>query len=377
MPNFVLAALLVSLGVSLLLVFTKHWHGHFSMDHTAGVQKFHTKPTPRIGGVGVAAGLVAAWALASADVQTLLQPLLLASVPAFAAGLLEDITKKVGVSARLLATMVSGALACWLTGVALNRVDVPLLDDLLAWGPAAVLFTAFAVAGVANAVNIIDGFNGLSSGTVLVILAALGSLAGLQGDTPLALVCAVLGAAVLGFWLVNFPLGKIFLGDGGAYLVGFALAWLAVLLVMRHPGVSPWLVLLACAYPVTEVLYSVWRRLRQRLPTGAPDNLHLHSLIKTQVIMRWLAHWNPRLRNAAVSPLLWLYAALPAGLAVALEGAPVWAAIAALLVCVHWYHLIYQLLARRAQLHPLPDGAPSPPQARPRPQPKPRPRRPR
>ncbi len=46
-------------------------------------------------------------------------------------------------------------------------------------------------------------------------------------------------------------------------LVGFALAWLAVLLCMRHPGVSPWLVLLACAYPVTEVLYSVWRRRAQ------------------------------------------------------------------------------------------------------------------
>jgi UDP-N-acetylmuramyl pentapeptide phosphotransferase/UDP-N-acetylglucosamine-1-phosphate transferase len=235
-----------------------------------------------------------------------------------------------------------------------------LLDDLLAWGPAAVAFTAFAVAGVANAVNIIDGFNGLSSGTVLVILAALGSLAALQGDTALALACAVLGAAVLGFWLVNFPLGKIFLGDGGAYLVGFALAWLAVLLLMRHPGVSPWLVLLACAYPVTEVLYSVWRRRRQRLPTGAPDNLHLHSLIKTQVIMRALPHWNPRIRNAAVSPLMWLYAAMPAAMAVALEGAPVWAPIGALVVCVLWYHLSYQFLARRAQLNPLRDSATAP-----------------
>jgi UDP-N-acetylmuramyl pentapeptide phosphotransferase/UDP-N-acetylglucosamine-1-phosphate transferase len=360
MPNFVLAALLVSLGVSLLLVLTQRWHGHFSMDHTAGVQKFHTKPTPRVGGVGVAAGLVAAWTLASADVKSILQPLLIAGVPAFVAGLAEDITKKVGVIARLLATMVSGAVACWLTGLALNRVDVPLMDDLLAWGPAAVAFTAFAVAGVANAVNIIDGFNGLSSGTVMVILLALGSMAGLQGDATLALACAVVGAAVLGFWLVNFPLGKIFLGDGGAYLVGFGLAWLAVLLLMRHPGVSPWLVLLACAYPVTEVLYSVWRRRRQRLPTGAPDNLHLHSLVKTQVVMRVLPHWNPRLRNAAVSPLMWLYAALPAGLAVVLEGATVWAPIGALVLCVLWYHLSYQFLARRAQMHPLPDSAAAP-----------------
>lgn len=357
MPNFFLAGLLVSLGVSLLLVLTKHWHGHFSMDHTAGVQKFHTKPTPRIGGVAVAVGLVAAWNLAPANVNAILTPLLIAAVPAFAAGLLEDVTKKVGVGARLLATMVSGGVACWLTGIALDRVDIPLVDDLLAWGPAAVLFTAFAVAGVANAINIIDGFNGLSSGTVLVILAALGSIAGLQDDTPLALSCAVLAAAVLGFWLVNFPLGKLFLGDGGAYLVGFALAWLSVLLLMRHPNISPWLVLLACAYPVTEVLYSMWRRKRQHQPTGAPDCLHLHSLVKTQLILRWFPHWNPRVRNAAVSPLMWLYAALPAGLAVVLEDAPVWAAIAALVVCVLWYHLSYQFLARRARLNPVPDSA--------------------
>lgn len=360
MPNFFMAGLLVSLGVSLLLVMTKHWHGHFSMDHTAGVQKFHTKPTPRIGGVAVAAGLLAGWNHAPADVNEILTPLLIAGVPAFVAGLLEDITKKVGVSTRLLATMVSGGVACWLTGIALDRVDIPLVDDLLAWGPAAVMFTAFAVAGVANAINIIDGFNGLSSGTVLVILAALGSIAGLQGDAPLALSCAVLAAAVLGFWLVNFPLGKLFLGDGGAYLVGFALAWLSVLLLMRHPNISPWLVLLACAYPVTEVLYSVWRRKRQRQPTGAPDSLHLHSLVKTQLILRWLPHWNPCIRNAAVSPPMWLYAALPASLAVVLENAPVWAAIAALVACVLWYHLSYQFLARRARLQPVPDNNPAP-----------------
>lgn len=346
-----MTALLIPLGasllVSLLLVFTKHWHGRFSMDQTAGVQKFHTKPTPRIGGVAIVAGMVAAWSQATPAVQALLGPLLLASVPAFAAGLLEDVTKKVGVAARLLATMVSGALACWLTGIALNRVDIWLVDDLLVYTPAAVLFTAFAVAGVANAINIIDGFNGLSTGSVLIILVALGSIAGLEGDAALATTCALLGAAVAGFWLVNFPLGKLFLGDGGAYFVGFALAWLSVLLLMRNAAVSPWVVLLACAYPVTEVLYSVWRRRRQKQPTGAPDSLHLHSLVKTQVILPRFGHWPARMRNAAVSPLVWLYAALPATLAVWLAEAPVPWVVGALAACVLVYHLIYQRLLQQ------------------------------
>ena len=361
MPVYLLIGLAAALGVGVALVLTTHWHGHFSLDHTHGVQKFHTQPTPRIGGVAVASGLVAAWVTSAGhEVNALLGPMLLAGVPAFVAGLIEDVTKRVGVATRLLATMLSGVLAWWITGVALNRLDIPLLDTIVAWTPVAVAFTAFAVAGVANSVNIIDGFNGLSSGTVLILLTALGLIAQNQGDAPLALACAVTGMAVGGFWLVNFPLGKIFLGDGGAYLSGFCLGWLAVLLLMRHPNVSTWLVLLACAYPVTEVLYSVWRRRRARLPSGAPDNLHLHSLVKTQVVLRYVRHWHPRMRNAAVSPLMWLYAAVPAWLAVQLDGASLWAILLALTGFVLWYHLSYRQLEQRQQQNPLPDSTRAP-----------------
>lgn len=348
MSTLLALTLIVALAASVLVVLTTRWHGRFSMDLTAGVQKFHTLPTPRIGGVAIVAGLLAGWSVAPPSVNALLTPLLFAGVPAFAAGLLEDITKKVGVMARLLATMMSGGLACWLTGIALNRVDIPLVDLVLAWAPAAVLFTAFAVAGVANAINIIDGFNGLSSGSVLIILAALGTIAGLEGDVALATTVGMLGAAVLGFWCVNFPFGKLFLGDGGAYFVGFALAWLCVLLVMRNPSVSPWAVLLACTYPVTEVLYSVWRRLRLKQPAGAPDSLHLHSLVKTQLIRRLVPHWAAPLRNAAVSPIMWLFGTLPAVLAVWTENLPSPVVAGALALCVLLYHLFYRSLARRA-----------------------------
>jgi UDP-N-acetylmuramyl pentapeptide phosphotransferase/UDP-N-acetylglucosamine-1-phosphate transferase len=351
-PSFLVVAC-VSLTVSILLVLTKRWHGRFSMDHTEGVQKFHTVPTPRIGGIAIFAGLVAGWWHASDAENALLAPLLVASLPAFAFGLLEDVTKRVGVTPRLLATMASGALACWITGIALNRADTPLLDNLLEYWPIAVLFTAFAVAGIANAVNIIDGFNGLSSGTVMIILASLGSIAKIEGDVVLAANFLLLGAAVLGFWLVNFPFGKLFLGDGGAYFVGFSLAWLAVLLMMRNPSVSPWLVLLASAYPVIEVLYSVWRRKRYKQPTGAPDNLHLHSVIKTQLILPRLGEWPAQLSNAAVSPLIWLYAALPAGLAILLVDASILIVVSALSICLAIYHLIYHYL--------VPSTSPTPP----------------
>jgi UDP-N-acetylmuramyl pentapeptide phosphotransferase/UDP-N-acetylglucosamine-1-phosphate transferase len=307
-----LLSALASVLVCAALVVTRGWHGRFSLDGVEGVQKFHLNPTPRIGGLGAAIGLIAGALLAPAPVASVLWPMLWAGLPAFAFGLAEDLTRRVSVRSRLLATMASGLVAWWLTGVSLTRVEVWGVDALLAWGPASVLFTAFAVGGVANAVNIIDGFNGLAAGVLLITLLALGVIAQTVGDTALAGACLVVGGAVLGFMVVNFPFGKIFLGDGGAYLLGFIIAWLAVLLASRNPGVSPWAGLLACAYPVLEVLFTIYRRTRRRHHPGHPDRLHLHSLINARVTRKWFPALPPVLKNAAVSPFIWVCSAVPA-----------------------------------------------------------------
>lgn len=307
----------ITLLTSIALVLTQRWHGRFSMDGMPGVQKMHTRPTPRVGGVAAVLGLLAAYLQAQPNVQALLGPMLLASIPAFAAGFLEDITKKVGVLTRLLATMCSGVLAWYLTGVAMQNTGLVLLDWLLAYLPLAVLFTAFAVGGVANAVNIIDGFNGLAAGTVAILLGAMGIMALQLGDAPLAIVCFVVAAVALGFGVINWPLGKLFLGDGGAYLLGFIVGWLAVLLPMRHPEINAWATLLVCAYPVLEVAFSVRRRRkREGHHPGQPDKAHLHHFIHRRLVPKLVASRGEVLRNGFTSPFCWLYAALPATWAV-------------------------------------------------------------
>ena len=300
------------------LVLTQHWHGRFSHDNSFGVQNHHTEPTPRIGGVAVALGFFVAWLLAAPDVRAILGPMLLAGIPAFAFGLGEDITKKVGVFARLSATMFSGALAWYLTGIAMQNTDVPPLDWLLSFIPVAVVFTAFAVGGVANAVNIIDGFNGLAVGAVAIMLGAMGLISLNVGDAPLANVCFVAAVCALGFGAVNWPMGKIFLGDGGAYLLGFFLAWVAVLLPMRNPQVNAWATFLVCAYPVLEVGFSVRRRHnREGHHPGHPDKVHLHHLIHRRVVCHTFPHLSAPLQNGLTSPLCWLFGAVPAAWAVA------------------------------------------------------------
>lgn len=300
------------------LVLTRARHGHLSLDPTVGVQKFHTAPTPRIGGIGVYLGLMVVLGLVPYAVRAVLMPMVLAALPAFVTGLWEDLTKHVSVRKRLFATFLSGVLAWWLMDISLTRVNVPLADWLLANSlPASVLFTAFAVCGASNAFNIIDGFNGLAGGVALIALAALALIAAQAGDQTIMLVCMAIACVTLGFMVVNFPYGKIFLGDGGAYLIGFLIAWIAVALPMRNTTVSVWATLLACGYPILETLFSIVRKLKRRGHTpGQPDHVHLHMLVYRRVARRAFAQADSAVQNGLTSPYVWLFALLPASLAV-------------------------------------------------------------
>jgi UDP-N-acetylmuramyl pentapeptide phosphotransferase/UDP-N-acetylglucosamine-1-phosphate transferase len=262
--------------------------------------------------------------------------------------LTEDLTKKIGVLIRLAATFASGILAWLLSGISLNRLDILGVDWLLGWPVISIIFTAFAVAGIANAINIVDGFNGLASGLVAISLVALGFVAQSVGDITLMNVCILLFAVVLGFMAMNFPFGKIFMGDGGAYLIGFCLGWVAILLPIRNPSISPWCSLLACIYPILEVLFSVARRLSRNLNPSHPDRLHLHNFIKAPLVSKHLNTLPPVLINSAVSPLIWSLCALPCILAVTFAN-NLTALIFCVALCAMGYRLLYLRLTRFAK----------------------------
>jgi UDP-N-acetylmuramyl pentapeptide phosphotransferase/UDP-N-acetylglucosamine-1-phosphate transferase len=149
------------------------------------------------------------------------------------------------------------------------------------------------------------------------MLGAVGVMALNVGDEPLASACLVQAVCALGFGAVNWPFGKIFLGDGGAYMLGFLLAWVAVLLPMRNPQINAWATILVCAYPVLEVGFSVRRR-RQREGhhPGQADKVHLHHLIHRRIIRQVFPGLSPALQNGMTSPVSWACAALPAAWAV-------------------------------------------------------------
>ncbi|POA99692.1 glycosyl transferase [Chromobacterium sinusclupearum] len=301
-----------SLILGAALIHYSHLHEHFSADHDlAGVQKFHAKPVPRVGGVPVMVGLVIGVGVLFYLTRSWLPVfLVLASLPAFGAGLIEDMTKKIGPAPRLLATFLAAALAYFLLDAGLSRLDIPVIDQVLSqFWILALLLTIVAVGGVAHAVNIIDGYNGLSGVVAIFIFLAMAYVAFKVQDAELMGICFAMIGAIAGLLFWNFPRGLIFAGDGGAYLVGFMIAEVSILLVQRHASVSPWFPLLCVIYPVFETMFSMYRRkFLQNRAIGYPDALHLHQIIYKRVVL-WMVgskdagHLTQR--NSLTSPYLW------------------------------------------------------------------------
>ncbi len=312
-------AFLASTFITLWIVRSSHVHGRFTADSDlSGVQKFHTVAVPRVGGIGIILGVFMALSaryFQNAEVGSFGLLLLVSALPAFLSGLTEDITKKVSVRIRLMATVLSAGLAGYLLNAWLSSVQILGIDNLmLAYPLAAITITCFAVGGVANAFNIIDGYNGLSSMVAVIILSGIAYVAFQVGDFPIMIAALAMIGALVGFLVWNYPRGLIFLGDGGAYLIGFWIAELSVLLTARHPEVSKWFPLLLCFYPIFETLFTIYRRVvLKRVHPGMPDASHLHQLIYMRIV-RWTLGSNDNelksQRNAMTSPYLWVLAAL-------------------------------------------------------------------
>jgi UDP-N-acetylmuramyl pentapeptide phosphotransferase/UDP-N-acetylglucosamine-1-phosphate transferase len=347
----------VSFIISMLIVASEKWHGWLSHDHDlGGVQKVHHTAVPRIGGFAVVSGILVAvllfWkvlpgVLTLSHIFAVLM-LLLAAAPAIIAGITEDMTKTVSVRARLLATIGSALIASSILGATVTELDIWGVDMLLNIPAVALIVTAIVVAGGANAVNIIDGFNGLAGSVIVIMSAALGAVAWHAGDDLVAVLGALGAGTALGFLLVNFPRGKLFLGDGGAYFLGFWVAETAVLLLSRKPSVNAWQMLAICAYPVIEVLFSIYRRrVIKKVSPGAPDALHLHMLVYRRIVRKFIPvptrfTW---LRNATTASLIapWIAAAAACGVLFG-ESMPV--AIFMVVVQVLLYLAVYARLVR-------------------------------
>ena len=321
----------------------------YGLDKQLGIQKMHAVPTSRLGGVGIFLGLCFGVFLSKniyPNDAILGFCLLLGSMPVFASGLIEDITHRVHPSTRLLMASLSSLLILWILHVGVTRTDIPPLDFLLNLPFFMTLLTILVVSGFTNAINIIDGFHGLASGSVMIMLTGLAVLSYSVNDLSVLRLCLLTLFVILGFWVWNWPYGKIFLGDAGAYLIGFCVVELGLLIPHRSPEISPMAPVLIGIYPLVETVFSMYRRKFVRThPLNHPDALHLHTMLYRRLFApkgsQASSIANKNFSNAKVSVVLWILTAVPTFFACVFSKSTL-----ALLISMVIFATIYTLIYR-------------------------------
>jgi UDP-N-acetylmuramyl pentapeptide phosphotransferase/UDP-N-acetylglucosamine-1-phosphate transferase len=279
-----------------LTVLVRHKAREFAQVYAADMeQRFHVGDVPRLGGLAMLLAFVGAlgcaWLVGLwAPLNLGLQPGHLAAYVSFLAlpvlvGVYEDLTQRVGVRVRLFTTAVGACIALVLLDVSVQRLGFSWVDTWWVQSPwLGMALALLAMAGLPHAFNIIDGFNGLAGMVAMVITSALLYLALKFGDRELAAYALCTLGVTLGFLVWNYPRGLIFAGDGGAYFWGLNIAIISIMLVQRHPQVSPWFPLLLLIYPVWETLFSTYRKLVRGIAPGVADSMHLHHVIYKRMV---------------------------------------------------------------------------------------------
>jgi len=232
-----------------------------------GPLKIHQQPTPRLGGIGIASGLLVAalpWFVTSGKSVMMAGFLLLAI---WALGLVDDLRNLPAIFRLCLQLGVGTSLG--LAGWELHFTRVHPLDLVL---------TALVFALFVNAMNLLDGMDGLATGTAAI--AATGFVILSPAGSTVALFAACLLGACLGTLVFNFPPARIFIGDSGSTLLGALLFFLTVDVTHPSSGSQPATVgFLILAIPLLDTLFAAVRRI---LGGGSPfrgDRLHFYDLL--------------------------------------------------------------------------------------------------
>jgi UDP-GlcNAc:undecaprenyl-phosphate GlcNAc-1-phosphate transferase len=252
----------------------------FFMDPLANhkIQSFHKNLTPRAGGLSIYfLSLVISYFVS----ETMFFASL-AFLPSFMYGIYEDIKGDTPQKVRLLLMSISCLITIMFTGLTVQTLGFFHIPIFLQ-----IPFAIFAVIGLSSAINFIDGLHGLASGVTIITLTIFGLAAHQANNHELPVTLFFLACVMAGFFICNFPSGRIFLGDAGAYYLGYILAISSEALVFQSPDISPWFPAAILAYPIIETLFTIWRRFKRLKNKGirffTPERVHLHSLLYLRV----------------------------------------------------------------------------------------------
>ncbi len=273
------------------------------VDKPGDERRIHKVAVPRLGGVGIYMSFILTLSALAAITGRFPQDarivegglgIFVGGTIVFVLGLIDDL-ESLPAKAKLVIQIVA-ASAAYSLGVRIRAIPIPTTMNIdlgflhltggepIQLGILSLPITVLWLVGVANAVNLIDGMDGLAAGVSLISALTIWSVALAEGiDKPYAgLMAAVLAGALLGFLRWNFNPARIFLGDSGAYLVGFVLAAISITGVIKGAAAATivvptvFLVLLILFFPLLDTAWAIVRRAARGKSVFEPDRQHIH-----------------------------------------------------------------------------------------------------
>ncbi len=236
-------------------------------------RKVHTKPIPRLGGVGIFIGVLLGYMLFGTP-SAMMNAILIGGFIIVLTGIIDDINP-IDAKYKFIGQLVAALIIVFYGKLVLNQIDA--FNIYIEFGHFSKIITIFFILGCINAMNFIDGLDGLAGGISSIYFLTIGIIAYLQQKFGLdfVLTLTMLGST-LGFLVHNFYPASIFMGDSGSMFLGYIIAIIALLGFKNVTMSSLIIPLLILAIPILDVIFAIIRRTINGTKITMPDKYHIH-----------------------------------------------------------------------------------------------------
>lgn len=254
----------------------------FNLKSYTNIQRAHENEIPRLGGLFIYLFLFIANVFYFFD-NNLLFNINISVIPIILISFKEDLFHNTSPKIRLISMLMSCLIFFNMSSIQLPIIDIPFLGAVINFYPISIIFFTFSIMVIMNGMNLIDGVNGLFSFTAIIQLVLIILIALSKNDQLLVNISIIFLLPLIIFLLFNYPLGKLFIGDLGAYFYGFVNSILTIYLFGKYQDLQSWFAVVILFYPSFELLFSYIRKIKNQISPFDPDNYHLHSLINIKL----------------------------------------------------------------------------------------------
>ena len=276
-----------SLMIPLVIRFSDEWgliRGVRDPHHT------HRVPVPRLGGLALAAAFLVVEIVAMTFYPVAREQasdqliIIFGALGMFGLGFWDDL-KPLGAKKKFF-TQIAIAALVYAAGIRIESLKVPYFDLALKFGWLSSVVTVLWLVSLTNLINLVDGVDGLAGGICLMLMALLAYVG--HQTCNLHLLAAGIAGGLAGFLWFNFPPARIYMGDGGAYFLGFLIGVMTIVSSQKGTIIASLIApLFVLALPILDTSLAILRRGLQGLPVFRPDRRHIHHrLMETGVPQR-------------------------------------------------------------------------------------------